>query len=356
MRSTLRTLLLLSVAALPACDDARPEAAALAPTDSVARDEDPRAIYGATSAENVRVTPVEIEVADLPAGWNGMKIAALSDFQLGLWPDNEKVATAAVRRALAEKPDIVVLLGDYVARGDDYAALDRILAPLRGTPVFAVLGHEDEDDDPDGKPDSTQIRTVEALQRNGVRVLRNARAPFGRNGDTAYIAGVEPFTPRRPEWRQAEIYGGIPGGPRTPLLLAHFPATGLSVPKDKYAAVLTGHTFCGRMEVPGTPRLTWVNTELYPGTPEPDKRRIFRVKGSTLFITCGVGYGFIPVRFGSPPEVAMVTLRGFNTKAAADSARAAAVPGEANVDSLLQVYGRRDTTATPTDTTGGVAP
>jgi hypothetical protein len=41
------------------------------------------------------------------------------------------------------------------------------------------------------------------------------------------------------------------------------------VPKDKYAAVLTGHTFCGRMEVPGTPRLTWVNTELYPGTPEP---------------------------------------------------------------------------------------
>jgi predicted MPP superfamily phosphohydrolase len=33
-----------------------------------------------------------------------------------------------------------------------------------------------------------------------------------------------------------------------------------------------------------------------------DKRRIFRVKGSTLFITCGVGYGFIPVRFGSPPR------------------------------------------------------
>lgn len=354
MRSTLRTLLLLIAAALPACDDARPEAAALAPTDSAASQEDPRVIYGATSAENIRVVPVEIEIPDLPAGWNGMKIAALSDFQLGLWPDNEKVAAAAVRRALAEKPDVVVLLGDYVARGGDYAALDRVLAPLRGTPVFAVLGHTDEDDDTDGKPDSVQIRTVQALQRNGVRVLRNARAPFARNGDTAYIAGVEPFTPRRPEWRQAEIYGGIPGGRRTPLLLAHYPATGLSVPTDKYAAILAGHTFCGRMEVPGTPRLSWVNTELYPGTPEPDKRRILRVKGSTLFITCGVGYGFIPVRFGSPPEVAMVTLRGFSTKAAADSARAAAAPAEANVDSLIQVYQRRDTTAT--DTTGGAPP
>ena len=351
MRSTLRTLFpILLVAALPACGrDARsaPADEPLTQADSTAREEDPRAIYGATGAENVRVVPVEIEIPDLPNGWNGMKIAALSDFQLGMWEDNERVATAAVRRALAEKPDVVVLLGDYVARGGDYTALDRVLEPLKGTPVFAVLGHTDEDPEPEGKPDSTQLRTVQALQRNGVRVLRNARAPFGRNGDTAYIAGVEPFAPRRPEWRQAEIYGGIPGGARTPILLAHFPATGLSVPNDKYAAVLTGHTFCGRVEVPGTPRLTWVNTELFPGTPNPESRRIYRVRGSTLFVTCGLGYGFVPVRFGYPPEVAMVTLRGFSTKAKADSA--AALPAEANVDSLIQVYQRRDTTGTLPD-------
>jgi hypothetical protein len=345
MRSTLRTLLPLVLLAA-ACERGAPSAGTDEPisqADEAAREEDPRAIYGATASENIRVTPVEIEIPGLPSGWVGMKVAALSDFQLGLWPDNERVAAAAVRRALAENPDVVVLLGDYVARGGDYEALDRILAPLKGKPAFAVLGHTDEDPDPDndGKPDSAQIKTTRALQRNGVRVLRNSRAPFGRNGDTAYIAGVEPYTPRRPEWRQAEIYGGIPGGRGTPLLLSHYPATGLSLPTDKYSAVLAGHTFCGQVEVPGTPRLTWVNTELYPGATDPARRRILRVRGATLFITCGVGYGFVPVRFGAPPEVAMVTLRGA-APLKADSAKAP--PSEANLDSLIESYSRRDTT------------
>ncbi len=349
MRSILRNLLpLLCVAA---CGRGAPSAGAddtAALTDSAARQEDPRAIYGATGAENIRVVPVEIEVRDLPNGWNGMKIAALSDFQLGLWPDNERVATAAVRRAVADGADVVVLLGDYVARGGDYAALDRILAPLQGKPAFAVLGHADEDPEPEGEPDSAQILTTRALQRNGVRVLRNARAPLGRNGDTAYIAGVEPFTPRKPEWRQAEIYGGIPGGPRTPVVLAHLPATALSLPTDKYGAMIAGHTFCGRVEVPGTPRLTWVNTTLFPGTPNPETRRIYRIRGSTLFVTCGLGYGFVPVRYGYPPEIAMVTLRGFSSKATRDSVKAP--PAEANVDSLIQVYQRRDSTSVDTTT------
>ena len=342
MRSTLRTLFPVVLLALaPACGrEVRSAESAPVKTSTV---EDPRVLYGATASENIRVVPVEIEVRDLPNGWNGMRIATLSDFELGLWPDNETVAIAAVRRAVAEKPDVIVLLGDYVARGGDYTALDRVLAPLRGIPAFAVLGHTDEVDNSEDV-DSARILTTQALSRNGVRVLRNGRAPLGRNGDTAYIAGVEPFMPRKLDWEQAAIYGTIPGGPRTPVLLAHFPATGQTVPRDKYAAVLTGHTNCGRVEVPGTPRLTWVNTELFPGTPDPATRRIYRVRGSTLFITCGLGHSYVPVRFSAPPEVAIVTLRGFGSGAKADSASA---PAGANVDSLIQVYQRFDTVAAP---------
>src|SRR3954454_7648186 len=102
-----------------------------------------------------------------------MKIAALSDFQLGLWEDNEKVALAAAQAAAATGADLFVLLGDYVARGDDYAAIDRVLAPLRGRRVMAVLGTADEREDPQGTPDSLRIKTVEALERSGVKVLRD---------------------------------------------------------------------------------------------------------------------------------------------------------------------------------------
>ncbi|HEU0054549.1 MAG TPA: metallophosphoesterase, partial [Longimicrobium sp.] len=326
MRSTRRSLLFLSLLALSACGRGEEKEAARrareAAADSARREADPRAIYGASSAENVRVTPVEIEVPNLPPGWNGTRVAALSDFHLGAWADNERTAAAAVRAAVAARPDLVVLLGDYVGRGDDFAALERVLAPLRGKRVMAVLGHDDEVERPE-EPDTFRARTIAALERAGVQVLQNNRGRFARGGDTAYVAGVEPFTARRPDWRRAEIWGGMPSE-GTILLLTHMPVTAVTVPEGRFPAILAGHTFCGNVEVPGTPRLSWVNTEIFPNTPDPAHRRIYRVRGSTLFITCGVGYGFVPVRFGYAPEVALITLRGVGGPAAkADSAKAA---------------------------------
>lgn len=349
MRACLRFAVLVSTCALAAACGQGGTRSTAAQADSAAAARDTTGpVYGATGADNIRVVPVEIEVIGLPAGWEGMRIAALSDFHLGMWGDNTATALAAVQRAVAENPDVFVLLGDYVARGQDYAALDRVLAPLKGKPVYAVLGNEDMAEDPD-EPDSTLIRTRQAMRRAGVQLLENRRAPFARNGDTAYIAGIDPYTARRPEWRRAEIYGGIPGGARTPLLLAHMPVAAVTLPTDKYAAVLSGHTFCGQLEVPGTPRLTWFNSEVLPGTPDPASTRIYRVRGSTLFLTCGIGFGYVPVRYGSPPEVAMITLRGVGTAAPADSARA---PGAVNVDSLIQSFTpeERDSADTEADT------
>lgn len=348
MRNSLRFAFLVWTCALAAAcgEGGARDPAALA--DSTGQADSARTVYGATGGDNVRVVPVEIEVVGLPAGWEGMRIAALSDFHLGMWGDNTATALAAVQRAIAEKPDAFVLLGDYVARGQDYAALDRVLAPLRGKPVFAVLGNEDMVEDPD-EPDSTLIRTRQAMQRAGIQLLENRRAPFVRNNDTAYIGGIDPYTARKPEWRRAEIYGGIPGGPRTPLLLAHMPVAAVTLPTDKYAAVLSGHTFCGQVEVPGTPRLTWFNSEVLPGTPDPATTRIYRVRGSTLFVTCGIGFGYVPVRFGAPPEVAMITLRGVGTVAARDSTATGAV----NVDSLIQSFTPDSAARSAEDTTGG---
>ena len=200
------------------------------------------------------------------------------------------------------------------------------------------------------RPDSGMIRTVAALTRSGVQVLRNSRAQVVRGGDTAYVGGVEPYVARRPEWRQAEIYGGIPSAT---LLLSHMPVAGITLPRDRYPAMLAGHTFCGQVEVPGTPRLTWLNSEIFPGTPDPARRRIYRIRGATLFVTCGIGYSFVPVRFGHPPEVALVTLRAVGGAPKADSAQAQ----QPNVDSLIQVFQQpgdtaTDTTSAAADTTG----
>ena len=348
MRTAFRCALLviLCAPALAACGRGAVDGGAGA--DTTARVDSMRLIYGATGADNVRVVPVEIDVVGLPAGWEGMRIAALSDFHLGRWHDNPETALAAVRRAVAERPDAFVLLGDYLSRGQDFAALERVLAPLRGRHVFAVLGDQDVLERPEA-PDTTAARLREVLRRNGVTVLENSRAPFVRRNDTAYIAGVEAHTPRRPDWRRAEIFGGVPGGESTPLLLAHMPVTAAMVPNGKYPAILAGHTFCGQVEVPGTPRLTWLNSEIFPGTPNPASTRIYRVRGSTLFVTCGVGFGYVPVRFGAAPEVALITLRGVGVQQR-DTARA---PGTVNVDSLIEQFTPDTTARAAPDTAAG---
>lgn len=349
MRSPARSLFpALLLAALAACGDRLEE------PEATLVDQGPSAdsLYGASTAENLRVVPVEVEVPGLPEGWNGMRVAALSDFNLGLWAENARVAEAAVRRAVSLKPDLVVLLGDYVARPSGLAELPRVLAPLRGITTMAVMGDRDERDpsESQGEPDSTAIRIRQALQQSGVIVLSNERGRMVRNGDTAYVAGIDPYVPRRPEWRQAEIFGAIPRAGSTPLLLSHSPAGVLAAPDSAYPLVLAGNTFCGRVEVPGTPRLSWVNTTQLPGSRIPGTDRLYRVDGNGLFITCGTGYGFVPVRLGAPPEVALITLRrpvSAEPTASPDSSNAA-------LDSLLQVYQaradsgiRRDSAAAP---------
>lgn len=357
MRSLSRsfTLALLLPAVLAACDDAAGKRTARIP----ASEPEEETLYGALAAENLRVVPLEVEVPDLPEGWDGMRVAAISDFQLGLWEDNVEVAAAAVRRAVQERPDLVVLLGDYVARGDQTAALNRVLAPLRGRLTMAVLGDRDKRDPEElqgGEADSTALRIVQTLQQNGVVVLNNERGRMVRGGDTAYVAGLDPYVARKPEWRQAEIFASIPRAGATPLVLSHMPAAVYAAPDSTYPLMLAGHTFCGRVEVPGTPRLSWVNTELFPSPAVriPGADRLYRVGGNGLFVTCGVGYSFVPVRLGAPPEVALITLRRVGGPKAAEK-----TPPAANMDSLLQQYQRRpagaDTTGRDTarrDTTG----
>jgi predicted MPP superfamily phosphohydrolase len=333
--------LLLAAAVLAGCGD-RDERTARIPATEASQ----AALYGAPAEENLRVVPLEVEVAKLPDGWNGMRIAAISDFNLGLWEGNARVAAAAVRTALAQRPDVVVLLGDYVARDGHLPTLERILAPLRGRLTLAVLGDRDkrEEGELQGAPDSAAIRLVQTLQRSGVVVLQNERGRVVRGGDTAYIAGLDPYVARKPAWRQAEIFASIPRAGSTPVLLSHMPAAVYAAPDSTYPLVLSGHTFCGRVEVPGTPRLSWVNTELFPSPTVriPGAERLYRVDGNGLFVTCGVGYGFVPVRLGAPPEVALITLRKVGTDTEkADTTR------RPSVDSLLQQYQSEvDTSAT----------
>lgn len=263
----------------------------------------PEVLYGATPVENLRVTPVELDVLGLPPGWEGIRIAAISDLQMDLWSGNPEVARAATQAAAEAQPDLVVLLGDYLGDGTDPSVLAPVLAPLRGLRTFAVLG------DRDVRSDSLAARIAEALSAAGVRVLRNQAVALERGGDTASIAGIDAELLGESGADQAWILSQLGLGQRVGLLISHNAILAARADEDRTPAAVAGGVFCGQVEVPGTPRLSWLNREGLPGAVVDGTDRLYRIGPMVLFVTCGVGYGFVPVRFGYPPEVALITLR-----------------------------------------------
>src|SRR5262245_6192660 len=125
--------------------------------------------YGfAVGRHQLSLTRAPIGVSSLPAALTGLRIGLLTDIHRSIWVSHEDVSRA-VSAIMAERPDLIVLGGDYISWG----AQDRsyvgpsaeALAPLAAPQgVFGVLGNHDD-----------EHAVTSALVRIGVQVLRDAR-------------------------------------------------------------------------------------------------------------------------------------------------------------------------------------
>ncbi len=239
--------------------------------------------YGRQALGVVRAT---LPVSGLADALVGCRIGLLSDLHRSRVVTHE-LAQSAVRLLMEERPDVIVLGGDYVTWGDrrfvEPAA--EALAPLTAPHgVFAVLGNHDDDRD-----------MPLALEKRGFTVLKDARTRVEIRGETLELAGIRFWTRRTEEI--ARVLRGVTG---TVVLLAHDPrrlegAAALDVP-----LVLSGHTHGGQIVVPGAGALAARAFPVVAG--------MARRENTTIFVSRGVGTVYVPVRFNCPPEVNVLTL------------------------------------------------
>lgn len=243
------------------------------------------ASWGLHERNLLGVTSVTLPIDGLPAPFKGFKIALLTDLHRSALVSADLI-DRAVTDALAAKPDLVVLGGDYVTNFDTRFAgpvaevLGRLTAPAG---VIAVLGNHDDE------------RTVPAaLSAKGIRVLREQRMRLDMGGRSVDFVGISYWT------RGAARIGALLDHEAMPILVAHDPrrlteAESLSIP-----LVLSGHTHGGQVVVPP---FGPINRFRFPITQGSLHRN-----NTTLFVSRGVGTIYLPVRINCPPEVAVITL------------------------------------------------
>lgn len=277
-------------------------------------------VYG-VAIEPRLILDVEEEVArvpNLPAEWEGQRIAVIADLQVGMWLDNTGMMRRAVREAIELRPAAVLLAGDFIYTPDNTPAdvvreAAEILRPLAasGIPTYAVLGNHDWGlYTKDGTLNREAGRlTREMLNSLGIQVLHNQAITLRRpqSGGTAfYLAGIGS------EWAQeaqpARALDGVPGGaPR--VVFMHNPESFAEIPAGAAPLAISGHTHGGQIRIPGLPTWSWLKITSKDAVHADGWIEGYGAPGNHLYVNRGIGFSTVPIRIFCAPELTIFALR-----------------------------------------------
>ena len=237
-----------------------------------------------------------IQIGEWPRELSGIRIAVISDIHVGSrFIDDDKLRLI-VRRTNELKPNLVVILGDYMTgRGsvthppESFSVILKDLnAPLG---VFSVLGNHD------WWFDGRRVRN--ALEANGIRVLDDEVTELRDQSGSFWLVGLADLW-TRPQ-RIEQTIGQIPEG-RPIIAITHNPDIFPKLP-SRVPLLLAGHTHGGQVRLPliGTVVQASDYGERYV------RGHVFE-QNHHLFVTTGVGTSIMPVRFFVPPEIVILTI------------------------------------------------
>ena len=273
--------------------------------------------FGVEPLLRLHVARYDISPPRWPSGFE-LKIAVIADLHAcDPWMSLGHIETI-VERTNALHPDVIVMLGDYVAghrhmmrqvpASEWASALAKLKAPLG---VHAILGNHDYWDDRavqrDGQGKTVSRRALEAV---GIPVYENDVTRLAKGGHSFWLAGLGDQLAYLPAWRFRSVRRiGIDDLDATlakltddapVILLAHEPDVAFRVPK-RVALQLSGHTHGGQVRLFG-----WS-----PVVPSRYGNRLaygYAKINCDVVVSGGLGCSILPFRLGVPPEIVMVTV------------------------------------------------
>ena len=259
------------------------------------------ALFGYWQCWGVTATETEVTLSALPEGFDGLRIAHLSDLHGHEYGQNsDKLAGMTAEL----EPDLIVITGDLIDRESQLDAVSALVLRLTEiAPVYYVTGNHEW-------AAGCGPETKALLKRCGAVVLDNRFVTLERGGDTIVLAGVDDPNGYADQKTPEALYAGIqeahPGA--FTLLLAHRNTQYGRYAAAGYDLVLSGHGHGGIIRLPFTDGLIGTDRKLFPTWTSG----VYREGESTLFVSRGLGNNTTPYpgfRLFNRPELALLILR-----------------------------------------------
>jgi len=240
----------------------------------------------------------DLEIPNWNAKLDGFKVVAISDIHGGANYITAEKIREIVRLTNAQNPDLIVLLGDYVSqkkgtRTELKMPIETIAENLQGFTakygVYAIIGNHD------WWYDEKKVRFE--MERIGIKVLENEVAPIQVGDETVWLWGIEDY------WKNRRVptdaLEKIPGKENI-IAITHNPDSLLKTP-PKISLMIAGHSHGGQVKIPFYGAIPFVNDPRFMA-----EKAV--VDGKHVYVTTGVGCSGPQLRFGVPPEIAVLNL------------------------------------------------
>jgi hypothetical protein len=266
-----------------------------------------------SGAHDYRIRRKTLILPNLPAAWDGVKVAQVSDIHSGsFW--NKVAVEGGVDMLMQEKPDIIFFTGDLVNNEakevENYIPIFSKLKADLG--VFSTLGNHDYGDYKQWSSEAAKKKNLQlvkdAHEQMGWNLLLDEHKILEVDKDPLAIIGVENWGAGRfaKYGDLQKAYQGTQEYP-TKILLSHDPSHwDAQVRKDfnDIDLMLAGHThgFQFGIEVPG---FKWSPAQYA----YKQWAGLYQQGDQHLYVNRGYGYLGYPGRIGIPPEITILELK-----------------------------------------------
>ncbi|PMB50479.1 metallophosphoesterase [Fischerella thermalis CCMEE 5201] len=277
-------------------------------------------IYGLIEPYIIDIEPQVAVIPNLPAAWQGQRIAVIGDWQVGMWLANTPTIRRIVAQLVEERPSAVLIVGDFIydAGEDPSAEINQAVElvrplPTAGIPTYAVLGNHDYGlKSKHGSPDVAQTTKLAAsLETVGVQILQNEAVPLASSSKLdeqgiLYLLGIgsDWANKDKPQVALAQLPDTAPR-----FVMMHHPDSFAEFPANTAPVAVAGHTHGGQIRLPFTPEWSWLTFTKEDEVHADGWIDGYGQLGNHLYVNRGIGFSIVPIRINCRPEITFFTLR-----------------------------------------------